>query len=616
MKDPTGRYERSNELLGRGAFKEVYKAFDTERGIEVAWNQLALGSLTQRSAEKILEEIQILQTLAHENIITFSHSWCTPDPGDSANFQVIFITELMTSGTLKSYIKKCTPPPIKLKVIKNWARQILEGLNYMHTRTPPIIHRDLKCDNVFINGNNGLAKIGDFGLATTKRKDRECISTTMGTPEFMAPELYDEHYDEKVDIYAFGMCILELVTLDYPYSECENAAQIYRKVTNAVKPASLATIEDVQVREFIELCIQTDYKTRPSAAELLGHSFLSGSAVSSQSPTMKEQESAAVERVREKIMSAGSTANEHSAINQLAMNVSPTLSNQSSINSPAMNQSSMNVSPTLSNHSAINQPPTMNQSATNPQPTTPPLEIKVSLLSCQFPVVQLEMFLGQRQIKFPFNLQTESPLEVASEMVKHDLVPPKYATLVCDAIKNAINRAKTPLLVDLVSKTVGSSPTSSTTPATLSQFSFMDADYSSHSWEALNLNTAPPMRINGALSSIEGTPIQGSASIEFLQQLELEMFAASTATSSPQIAPVSITSNISSSFSSASSSDSLIDFNEDTCSNNQGTFQSFHSSSTVNEVRSILDVDELEEEGESLGEREEENNSSVSLVDV
>ena len=53
-----------------------------------------------------------------------------------------------------------------------------------------------------------------------------------GTPEFMAPEMYEEHYDESVDVYAFGMCMLEMATTEYPYSECQNAAQIYRKVTS------------------------------------------------------------------------------------------------------------------------------------------------------------------------------------------------------------------------------------------------------------------------------------------------------------------------------------------------------------------------------------------------
>ena len=53
-----------------------------------------------------------------------------------------------------------------------------------------------------------------------------------GTPEFMAPEMYEEHYDESVDVYAFGMCMLEMATSEYPYSECTNAAQIYRRVTS------------------------------------------------------------------------------------------------------------------------------------------------------------------------------------------------------------------------------------------------------------------------------------------------------------------------------------------------------------------------------------------------
>lgn len=57
-----------------------------------------------------------------------------------------------------------------------------------------------------------------------------------GTPEFMAPEMYEEHYDEAVDVYAFGMCMLEMATSEYPYSECQNAAQIYRKVTSVGAP--------------------------------------------------------------------------------------------------------------------------------------------------------------------------------------------------------------------------------------------------------------------------------------------------------------------------------------------------------------------------------------------
>lgn len=62
-----------------------------------------------------------------------------------------------------------------------------------------------------------------------------------GTPEFMAPELYDEEYNELVDIYSFGMCMLELATCEYPYSECKNPAQIYKKVSSVSSQTTSVT---------------------------------------------------------------------------------------------------------------------------------------------------------------------------------------------------------------------------------------------------------------------------------------------------------------------------------------------------------------------------------------
>lgn len=59
---------------------------------------------------------------------------------------------------------------VDMKAIKNWARQILRGLDYLHTHNPPIIHRDLKCDNILVNGNHGEVKIGDLGMATIMKQ--------------------------------------------------------------------------------------------------------------------------------------------------------------------------------------------------------------------------------------------------------------------------------------------------------------------------------------------------------------------------------------------------------------------------------------------------------------
>lgn len=56
-----------------------------------------------------------------------------------------------------------------MKAVKSWARQILCGLDYLHSQNQPIIHRDLKCDNIFVNGNHGEVKIGDLGLAIVRQ---------------------------------------------------------------------------------------------------------------------------------------------------------------------------------------------------------------------------------------------------------------------------------------------------------------------------------------------------------------------------------------------------------------------------------------------------------------
>ncbi|CAN4099263.1 unnamed protein product [Withania somnifera] len=223
--DPSGRYGRYKEVLGKGAFKKVYRAFDELEGIEVAWNQVKLADLLRNAVdlERLYSEVHLLKTLKHKNIIKFYNSWV-----DSKNENINIITEIFTSGTLRQYRKK--HKKVDLRALKNWSRQILEGLSYLHGHDPPVIHRDLKCDNIFINGNQGEVKIGDLGLAAILCKARAAHSV-IGTPEFMAPELYEEEYNELVDIYAFGMCLLELVTFEYPYVECANAAQIYKKVT-------------------------------------------------------------------------------------------------------------------------------------------------------------------------------------------------------------------------------------------------------------------------------------------------------------------------------------------------------------------------------------------------
>uniref|UniRef100_H0XBY9 non-specific serine/threonine protein kinase n=1 Tax=Otolemur garnettii TaxID=30611 RepID=H0XBY9_OTOGA len=261
-----GRFLKFDIEIGRGSFKTVYKGLDTETTVEVAWCELQDRKLSKSERQRFKEEAEMLKGLQHPNIVRFYDSWESTVKGKKC---IVLVTELMTSGTLKTYLKRFKV--MKIKVLRSWCRQILKGLQFLHTRTPPIIHRDLKCDNIFITGPTGSVKIGDLGLATLKRAS--FAKSVIGTPEFMAPEMYEEKYDESVDVYAFGMCMLEMATSEYPYSECQNAAQIYRRVTSGVKPASFDKVAIPEVKEIIEGCIRQNKDERYSIKDLLNHAF-------------------------------------------------------------------------------------------------------------------------------------------------------------------------------------------------------------------------------------------------------------------------------------------------------------------------------------------------------
>ncbi|XP_077596580.1 serine/threonine-protein kinase WNK2 isoform X2 [Stigmatopora nigra] len=263
---PGGRFLKFDIELGRGSFKTVYKGLDTETWVEVAWCELQDRKLSKMERQRFKEEAEMLKGLQHPNIVRFYDFWECPLKGKKC---IVLVTELMTSGTLKTYLKRFKV--MKPKVLRSWCRQILKGLHFLHTRTPPIIHRDLKCDNIFITGPTGSVKIGDLGLATLKAAS--FAKSVIGTPEFMAPEMYEEHYDEAVDVYAFGMCMLEMATSEYPYSECQNAAQIYRKVTSGVKPASYNKVVDPEIKEIIGECICQKREERYGIKDLLNHAF-------------------------------------------------------------------------------------------------------------------------------------------------------------------------------------------------------------------------------------------------------------------------------------------------------------------------------------------------------
>lgn len=109
----------------------------------------------------------MLKSLAHKNIVGCVDSWI-----DREKKGIVFITEIFSGGSLSkynlsspSYLHKIKRP--KLKVIKNWCVQILEGLEYLHSRKPPVVHRNVKSENIFINTNTNDIKLGELGCLAT-----------------------------------------------------------------------------------------------------------------------------------------------------------------------------------------------------------------------------------------------------------------------------------------------------------------------------------------------------------------------------------------------------------------------------------------------------------------
>lgn len=260
---PCGKFIRFNDLLGEGGFKRVYKAINTVQGFEVAWNEV---EVDQNDLVNLVNEVQILGQLDHPNIIKLLDAWMTTD-----ETYLNFITEIMSSGCLSSYLSKV--PYINQNVIKRWAYQTLEGIEYLHSLSPPVIHRDLKSSNIFINGTDGIVKIGDLGLAI--RMENGPVQGLAGTLGYMAPEvLSGGSYTEKADLFSFGMVLLELMTGEVPYSECKTVEEMNKKVLNLELPDAFSrlTSKNEEARRVILACFCPEAE-RVSAAQLFNYPF-------------------------------------------------------------------------------------------------------------------------------------------------------------------------------------------------------------------------------------------------------------------------------------------------------------------------------------------------------
>uniref|UniRef100_A0A8P4GPT2 Nuclear receptor binding protein 2b n=1 Tax=Dicentrarchus labrax TaxID=13489 RepID=A0A8P4GPT2_DICLA len=241
-------------------------AMDTEEGVEVVWNEVLFSDkkVFKAQEEKIKEMFENLMQVEHPNIVKFHKYWLDMKESQA---RVIFITEYMSSGSLKQFLKKTKKnhKTMNVKAWKRWCTQILSALSYLHSCDPPIIHGNLTCDTIFIQ-HNGLIKIGSvFPDASVHGKGRQHRDEQRNL-HFFAPEYAGED-DYAIDIFSFGICALEMAVLEIQANG--DTAVSKEAIVNAGQ-----SLEDPLMREFTQSCLRHDAKLRPTAHDLLFHRVL------------------------------------------------------------------------------------------------------------------------------------------------------------------------------------------------------------------------------------------------------------------------------------------------------------------------------------------------------
>ncbi|KAL5109193.1 Serine/threonine-protein kinase WNK1 [Taenia crassiceps] len=294
-----GRWLKNSIKIGEGGYKFVYRGYDREEARTVAWCEFKHEHVDTKEKRQIMfRETEIMLKMNHPHIVRcfdVFREWRNEETAENPLEEkgLVIIQELMSEGTLRQVIRKnyldgqCI---LKFQLLTHWWHQIVDALRYMHHRLEtPIIHRDLKSDNCFLYGDSDEeylnVKVGDFGLATQVGSSGR--KTMLGTVGFMAPEIFDEMYDEKVDIYAFGMLMLEVMTNRTPYDECATLFDAAAKTMSGQGPEIMQQITNSNLSVLISACIHPLACFRPTAEELYCHPLFQTNVVKTAASSLQ-----------------------------------------------------------------------------------------------------------------------------------------------------------------------------------------------------------------------------------------------------------------------------------------------------------------------------------------
>lgn len=261
---PCGQYVKTVIELGKGNTRVVYKANDLKNGRCVAWCEPK--SREKKDWEKFSAAATLLESISHRNIVTFLDVWET-GPGSRTP---VLVTELM-SCTIKQHLLQ-SPRGFDHQALRKWARQVLDAIRYLHLSTGvPIVHRAVRCDHVFLDAHQGDVKLGSFDIATYKDPG-QYLEEVVGDPAFMSPEMAREQYTESTDIYSYGLFILEMTTLEYPYEE-STISQILNYLKTETYPVALSKVRCAYTSNLIRMCLEHNLEDRLTVQQIFEHPF-------------------------------------------------------------------------------------------------------------------------------------------------------------------------------------------------------------------------------------------------------------------------------------------------------------------------------------------------------
>ena len=255
--------------IGTGSFGKVYKA--KWHGTNVAVKK-TLGVSTHATVKEFAAEIRLMRDLRHPNIVLFLGAVVDAP-------SMCIVTELMKRGNLHSIlhdhdniVRETVADNGRLRL--QMATDCARGMSYLHSRSPPIVHHDLKPANLLVDSKWNL-KISDFGMSRIKyraylQKSNPELETAGGTPEWMSPEaLRNDNVDELSDVYSFGIILWELITLNYPWHELNDPVQIVGKVAFLHHRPKIPSWVETEMEELLSDCWSRESCDRPEFTHIL-----------------------------------------------------------------------------------------------------------------------------------------------------------------------------------------------------------------------------------------------------------------------------------------------------------------------------------------------------------